>query len=88
MSRFLGIDLGTSYFKAGIYDDAGNLCGLGREAVPKVCDSGRCELPVDAFWKALSSAITSALAEAGIPAEPDDERIYTKSSARYFGFYF
>ena len=70
MSRFLGIDLGTSYFKAGIYDDAGNLCGLGREAVPKVCEDGRCELPVDWFWNSLKGCIRHAIAEAGItPAE-------------------
>ena len=68
MDRYLGIDLGTSYFKAGVYSDAGELCGLGREPVPKLTGGGLCELPVEAFWSALGSCITQALAAAGIGA--------------------
>lgn len=29
MRFFLGIDLGTSFFKAGIFDETGKLHGLG-----------------------------------------------------------
>ena len=80
MSRFLGIDLGTSYFKAGIYDDAGSLRGLGREAVPKVSDGERCELHADDFWRALRAAVTAALAEAGIPASALDGISYSSQA--------
>ena len=68
MGFFLGIDLGTSYFKAGIYDDSGSLCGLGRVAVPKNTAVGRCELPVGSFKNALESCIGQAIAAAGIVA--------------------
>ena len=62
----LGIDLGTSYFKAGIYSDAGSLCGLGRVAVPKVVSGGRCELSVHDFWEAIKGCIEMALSEANL----------------------
>ena len=35
MGFFLGIDLGTSYFKAGLFDEKGNLKGMGRQVVKK-----------------------------------------------------
>ena len=53
MSLFLGIDLGTTYFKAGLWDAAGRQCGLGRAPVPKISRGSRCELPIEAFWEAL-----------------------------------
>lgn len=68
MGFFAGIDLGTSYFKVGIYDDAGRLCGLGRESVPKRLAGDRCELPVRDFWGTLQACIAQALSEAGIAA--------------------
>ena len=68
MSFYAGIDLGTSYFKAGVYDADGRLCGLGRVAVPKVVAGDRCELPVEEFWKALGGCLAGALSEAGIGA--------------------
>ena len=40
MGFYLGIDLGTSYFKAGIFDEQGNLVGLGRCCVDKQVDDG------------------------------------------------
>ncbi len=70
MSFYLGIDLGTSYFKAGIYDTDGRQYGLGREAVPKVISGNRCELPIEQFWNAIGKSIRLALADARIsPAE-------------------
>ncbi|MBR5033709.1 MAG: hypothetical protein IKX71_00210 [Bacteroidales bacterium] len=68
MSFFLGIDLGTSYFKAGIYDEAGNLRGLGRVAVPKVVTDDRCELPVRGFWEAIEGCIAAAMSDARLSA--------------------
>lgn len=68
MSLFLGIDLGTSYFKAGIYDGSGRLCGLGRLALPKKTGGGRCEVPISDFWETVAGCIAGATADAGISA--------------------
>jgi len=65
---FLGIDLGTSYFKAGIFDASGNLKGLGRQYVHKVSNDTICELPVTTFWKTIRLCLDEAIQMAGIPA--------------------
>jgi len=66
MNLLLGIDLGTSYFKVGLFDQAGTLKGLGRVAVPKQTPArGRCELPVEDFWQVLRRGLEEALTEAG-----------------------
>ncbi len=66
MTLLLGIDLGTSYFKVGLFDPAGTLKGLGRVAVPVQTPApGRCELSVDLFWDVLRRGLGEALAEAG-----------------------
>lgn len=67
MEFFLGIDLGTSYFKAGIFDGNGNLKGLGRRFVEKDTGDGSvCELPVSEFWNTLHVCIEEAIQKAGI----------------------
>ncbi|WP_298649921.1 FGGY-family carbohydrate kinase [uncultured Proteiniphilum sp.] len=67
MSFFLGIDLGTSYFKAGIFDENGKLHGLGRHPVEKSGYGGSvCELEVAVFWKTLRLCIRYAMKEANI----------------------
>ncbi|MDR2816900.1 MAG: hypothetical protein LBB62_09400, partial [Proteiniphilum sp.] len=65
MSFFLGIDLGTSYFKAGIFDETGKLHGLGRRPVEKNA-YGRnvCELEVAVFRETLLFCIQDAIKEA------------------------
>ena len=68
MSFYAGIDLGTTYFKAGVYNEAGFLRGLGRVAVPKVVAGDRCELQVEGFWGAIKQCLGKALAAAGIGA--------------------
>ncbi|MEY2878174.1 MAG: hypothetical protein RLZZ15_554 [Verrucomicrobiota bacterium] len=69
MSRFLGIDLGTSYFKAALFDERGNLAGLGRAAVRYATPApGRCELAVPQFWSVLREAVHGALTQAGTEA--------------------
>lgn len=69
MDLLLGIDLGTSYFKLGLFDVAGNLKGLGRVAVPRTMPApGRCELGVDEFWGVLRSGLAAAFTEAGANA--------------------
>jgi len=66
MQLLLGLDLGTSYFKLGLFDAAGVLRGLGRVAVePETPAPGRFELTVAAFWDRLRRALAEALAQAG-----------------------
>jgi sugar (pentulose or hexulose) kinase len=65
MKYSLGIDLGTSYFKFGIYDEPADLLGLARLAVEKDTGSGNlCELPVDRFIALLKDGITQACQQA------------------------
>lgn len=67
METVLGIDLGTSYFKLGLFDREGELRGLGRVPVEKSVDDGRlCEIEVDRFWGYLRSSVLDACAEAGV----------------------
>jgi xylulokinase len=62
MGLFLGIDLGTSYFKAGLFDEKGRLKGLGQQSVNKETGDGTiCELPVFIFWKTLCSCVEEAI---------------------------
>lgn len=68
MDLVLGLDLGTSYFKGGLFDRGGRLRGLGRVPVPSVSDGVRRELPLDAFWSALEQVLAAALREAGARA--------------------
>jgi len=78
MNYFLGIDLGTSYFKAGIFEETGRLKGLGRQYVHKVSDGIICELPTDIFWKTIRLCLDEALQMATIP--PDAIRSISYSS--------
>ena len=79
MELFLGIDLGTSYFKAGLFDTNGKLRGLGRKFVEKdTGDGDKCELPVDYFWSLLQQCIADAYQQA--QAKPEDIRAVSYSS--------
>lgn len=65
MDLVLGVDLGTSYFKLGLFDIQGRLCGLGRVAVTKDTGDGtRAELPVDRFWRLLRKGLQQACDQA------------------------
>jgi len=71
MALFLGIDLGTSYFKVGLFDAAGKLKGLGRVALEVTSPApGQFELAVDKFWELLRRALHDALVQAH--AEPGE----------------
>lgn len=70
MEYVLGIDLGTSYFKLGLFDREGTLCGLGRVPIEKDEGEGRCELPIARFWESLRCGLEQALEEAD--AMPSD----------------
>lgn len=73
MPLLLGMDLGSTYLKAGVFDEAGRLRGLGRCHVAARSDGGvqrECDLSV--FWEAFRTALNDALAQAG--ATPGDVR--------------
>ena len=66
MELALGIDLGTSHFKACLVERSGAQRGLGRVAVRTDTGDGRlCELPADRFWAYLREAVGQALRQAG-----------------------
>jgi sugar (pentulose or hexulose) kinase len=69
MDYFLGIDLGTGYFKAGVFDEVGVLKGLGRRRVEKVSDGVTCELPVAVFRETLHACVQEAVGQASIPTK-------------------
>lgn len=69
MRLLLGLDLGTSYFKVGLFSPEGELRGLGRVRV--VTDTpapGQVELPVERFVSLLRSGLDEALRAAGARA--------------------
>ena len=69
MNLLLGIDLGTSYFKVGLFDRTGDMKGLGRVRVsPQAPQLGRQELAVAEFWGMLRSGVAAALTQAGARA--------------------
>ncbi|MDO8542953.1 MAG: FGGY-family carbohydrate kinase [Opitutaceae bacterium] len=71
MRLLLGVDLGTSYFKVGLFEENGTLRGLGRVAVEASAPApGRSELGAETFWALLRRAFSEALTRAG--AEPRD----------------
>lgn len=64
--RILGIDLGSTFFKAEVFDTA--LRSVGRGAVPLLYASnvaGRVELSADGVESAFRGAVSAALASAG-----------------------
>ncbi len=71
MSLLLGIDLGTSYFKIGLFSRTGALQGLARLKVETVSSApDRVELPVGRFWELLRRGLQQALQAAH--ADPAD----------------
>lgn len=69
MPLLLGLDLGTSYFKVGLFEADGAMRGLGRVRVDKRAPApGWSELPVEEFWALLRKALGEALATAGAEA--------------------
>jgi len=79
MELVLGIDLGTSYFKLGLFNRTGEIQGLGRVFVPKdTADDGRCEVPPERFWSVLREGVQDACAQGGV--SPEEIRAIAYSS--------
>lgn len=69
MAYFLGVDLGTSYFKVGLFDEIGTLKGLSRQALLKETPvPGHCEVAVSVFWRLLRDSVADVLRQAGLAA--------------------
>ncbi len=84
MSLLLGIDLGTSYFKVGLFDEAGSIRGLGRVAVDKVTPAaGWFEQSVEDFWRLLRQGLGEALAEAGAKASDISGLSYSSQATTF-----
>ena len=67
MAFFLALDLGTTYLKAGVFDDRGRLRALARaRAATCAPQPGWLELPVEALWGSVVSLVRAALGEAGV----------------------
>jgi sugar (pentulose or hexulose) kinase len=78
MDLYLGIDLGTSYFKLGLFDGSLALRGLGRVPVPNGGEGAISEVAPAAFWEALATGLRAALEQAG--AQASDIRALSWSS--------
>ncbi|OJU27871.1 MAG: hypothetical protein BGN92_14825 [Sphingobacteriales bacterium 41-5] len=63
---YLGIDLGTSYFKAGVLDAGGKMKGFGRVAVPKFREGKISRLSHHDFLNTLKLCVDDAIKNAGI----------------------
>jgi len=63
---YAGFDLGTTFFKVGLYTASGQQMGMGRRAFVKDEDAeGRCTVPVCRFLETVSAAFQDALRQAG-----------------------
>ena len=65
----LGLDVGTSGTKAGVFDAAGRHLGLGRAAYkPDAPQPGWAECDPELWWRGVVEALNGACADAGIDA--------------------
>ena len=71
MAFFLGIDVGTTALKAGLFDEHGRLVSFQRmEYMLETPAPAVVELDVEVYWKTCCLAVRRVLADAGIdPAE-------------------
>lgn len=71
MNAVIGIDMGTSYFKTGLFD-LDSAQPLAIEAVPVNYDTpapNHCELPVDQFWDIIKKSIVTVCEKASLSSE-------------------
>ncbi|MGJ4944080.1 FGGY-family carbohydrate kinase [Bradyrhizobium sp. HKCCYLS1011] len=64
---FIGVDVGTSSTRAGIFDEAGNLIASARHPIQTWYEAGDIvEQSSDDIWNACCTAVRAAMAEAAI----------------------
>jgi len=62
MNTYLGIDLGTTRIKAGLFDERGEHLALAtRDAPPFQSDEGRREFSLEDYWNAFRDALNEAM---------------------------
>ena len=83
MRAVLGLDLGTSYFKAVVATLDNQLLGLGRVASPLESAGPERTMPVEKFWSSLRQAVEQALTSAALGGG-DIEAISYSSQANTF----
>lgn len=84
MTLLLGIDLGTSYFKIGLFDPQGEMKGLGRVPVRKHSPRpGHVELAVEEFWRALREGLDEALHQAGAGVREIEALSYSSQATTF-----
>src|SRR5690349_12614995 len=67
---FVGVDVGTSSTRAGIFDEAGRLLAAARHPIQTWHETGDVvEQSSDDIWRACCTAVRAALAEAAIAPE-------------------
>ena len=64
---YLGLDVGGTGAKAGVYDATGRRLGAGQVAyTPTVSPEGHVELPIETVYAACRDAARAAIAQAGV----------------------
>jgi D-ribulokinase len=65
---FIGIDVGTSSARAGIFDEAGNLLATARHPIQVWYEAGDIvEQSAADIWNACAASVRAAIAESGLP---------------------
>ena len=65
---YLGLDIGGTGAKAGVFDSAGVQLGRGHCAfTPRATDPGHVEIEIEEIYQAARAAVTQAMREAGTP---------------------
>src|SRR5260370_10443606 len=66
---FVGIDVGTSSARAGIFDENGSLLASARHPITVWHEAGSvAEQSSSEIWAACAASVRAAMAEAGLPA--------------------
>ena len=64
---YLGLDLGGTGAKAGVFDASGRLLGFGKVALtPTVSNDGRAEIPIERIYDAAAEAVREAVRTSGV----------------------
>jgi D-ribulokinase len=67
---YIGVDVGTSSTRAGVFDETGKLLGMARHPLATWHEAGDIvEQSSSDIWKACAASARAAMAEAAIPAD-------------------
>jgi D-ribulokinase len=70
MQAFVGVDVGTSSARAGVFDETGQLLGIARRPIETWHETGDIvEQSSNDVWNACAAAVRAAMAEAAISPE-------------------